>query len=127
LLGRELLGGGGTAPAVLSDPSTLGVALTDTEPAINDVIGPLLSSGALLYALLWALAALVLPWLVRGRWLAADLVAASIWAAALGAGTVAIAQSIDAPEPHGLVLGAVVAGVLAVGVPHLRTGRVVEP
>ena len=105
LLGRELFGGGGNGPAVISDPSTLGDALTDTEPALNDVIGPLLTSGALLYAALWALAALLLPWLVRGRWLAADLVAASIWAAALGAATAAIAQSIDAPEPNGLVAG----------------------
>jgi hypothetical protein len=127
LLGRELLGGGGSAPAVLSDPSTLGLALTGTEPALNDVIGPLVTSGALLYAVVWALAALVLPWLVRGRWLAADLVAASIWAAALGAATAAISESIDAPEPNGLVLGSVVAGVVAVAVPHLRTGRVVEP
>jgi eukaryotic-like serine/threonine-protein kinase len=64
---------------------------------------------------------------VRGRWLAADLVAASIWAAGLGAGTAAIAQAIDAPEPNGLVLGAVVAGVVAVALPHLRGGAVVEP
>ena len=127
LLGRELLGGGGSAPAVISDPSTLGDALTDTEPALHDVVGPLLTSGALLYVVLWALAALLLPWLVRGRWLAADLVAASIWAAGLGAGTAAISESIDAPEPNGLVVGAVVAGVIAVAVPHLRGGRMVEP
>jgi len=127
LLGRELLGGGGSAAPVLSDPSTLGAALTDTEPALNDVVGPLLTSGALLYAALWALAALLLPWLVRGRWLAADLVAASIWAAALGASTAAIGESIDAPEPRGLVLGAALAGVIAVAVPHLRGARVVEP
>jgi hypothetical protein len=91
------------------------------------VIAPLLTSGALLYAVLWALAAVLLPWLVRGRWLAADLVAASIWAAALGASTVAIAQWIDAPEPRGPVLGAALAGVIAVAVPHLRGARVVEP
>jgi hypothetical protein len=126
LLGRELLGGG-SAPAVLSDPSTLGGALTDTEPALNDVIGPLLTSGALLFSVLWALAALLLPWLVRGRWLAADLLAASVWAAGLGAASAVIAQSIDAPEPNGLVLGAVLAGVIAVAVPHLRGGRALEP
>ena len=63
----------------------LAPALLDADAALDDVISPLLTSGALLYAALWALAALLLPWLVRGRWLAADLVAASIWAAALGA------------------------------------------
>jgi hypothetical protein len=64
---------------------------------------------------------------VRGRWLAADLVAASIWAAALGAGTTAVAESIHASEPSGLVIGAVAAGVIAVALPHLRGGRMVEP
>ena len=66
LLGRELLGGGGTAAAVLSDPSTLGDALTDTEPALNDVIGPLLTSGALLYAV--AVGARGAPAALAGAW-----------------------------------------------------------
>jgi hypothetical protein len=99
----------------------------DADAALDDVVSPILSSGALLYAALWGLAALLLPWMVRGRWLAADVVAAAIWAAGLGAATAAIAQSIDAPEPNGLVLGAVAAGVIAVAVPHLRRGSVVEP
>ena len=76
---------------------------------------------------IWAAAALVLPWLVRGRWLALDVVAACAWAAALGASTAATAEFIGAPEPRGLVLGAVIAGRIAVAVPHLRGGRVVEP
>jgi eukaryotic-like serine/threonine-protein kinase len=127
LLGRELLGGAGTAPAVLADPATLGTALSDTDGALDAVIAPLLDSGALLYAALWALAALLLPWLVRGRWLAADLVAASIWTAALGAGTAAIAEFVGVQEPRGLVAGALVAGAFAVVLPHLRRVRVVEP
>ena len=69
---------------------------------------------------MWALAALILPWLVRGRWLAVDVVAASAWAAALGAGTAAAAEAIGVPEPRGLVLATVVAGLLAVAIPHLR-------
>jgi len=127
LLGRELLGGAGTAPAVLTDPATLGAALSDTDSALDVVIAPLLTSGALLYAALWALAAIVLPWLVRGRWLEADLVAASIWAAALGAGAAAIAELIGIQEPRGLVAGTLAAGAVAVALPHLRRVRVVEP
>jgi hypothetical protein len=102
-------------------------APADADRALDDVLAPLLSDGALLFALLWALAALLLPWLVRGRWLALDLVAASIWAAALGAGSAAIGESIGVAEPRGLIAGAVVAGVLAVAIPHLRRVRVVEP
>ncbi|HET6549320.1 MAG TPA: serine/threonine-protein kinase [Solirubrobacter sp.] len=101
------------------------------EPFIQelgeDAVAPLVTSGALIYAAVWALAALVLPWLVRGRWLAADVIAASAWAAALGASTAAAAELIGAPRPEGLVAGAVVAGVLAVLVPHLRRVPVVEP
>jgi hypothetical protein len=64
---------------------------------------------------------------VRGRWPAADVIAASAWAAALGASTAAAAELIRAPDPKGLVAGAAVAGVLAVLVPHLRRVPVVEP
>ena len=54
---------------------------------------------ALLLAAVWAVAATLLPWIVRGRWLALDVVAASAWAAALGAATAAVAEAITAPEP----------------------------
>jgi hypothetical protein len=99
----------------------------DADHALDDVIAPAITSGALLFAVLWALAALLLPWLVRGRWLALDLVAAAVWAAALGAGGAAIAESLGVAEPRGLVAGALVAGVLAVAVPLVRRVRVVEP
>jgi hypothetical protein len=64
---------------------------------------------------------------VRGRWLTLDVVAAAGWAAALGASTAAAAATIDAPEPHRLVLASAVAGALALVGPHLRRVRVVEP
>ena len=126
------------AAARAADPAAAATAATDSahaalaagadaQRALDDVLTPLITGGALLYAAIWALAALLLPWLVRGRWLALDLVAASTWAAALGASTAATAEFIGAPEPRGLVLGAVIAGILAVAVPHLRGVRVVEP
>jgi eukaryotic-like serine/threonine-protein kinase len=63
---------------------------------------PLLTVDALGHAAAWAAAAAVLPWLVRGRQLALDVVAASAWAAGLAAA-----------EPRDMVPGAVAAGVLA--------------
>jgi hypothetical protein len=87
----------------------------DVEAAARD--------GRLLYAAVWAAAATLLPWIVRGRWLALDLIAACCWAAALGAASAAV----DPPGPSGVVLASVIAGALAVAVPHLRRGRVVEP
>jgi len=52
---------------------------------------------------------LVLPFVVRGRVFAVDLVGATVWAAALGSATQAIA-----PGTRGLVAGAVAAGGLSV-------------
>ncbi len=77
---------------------------------------------------LWALAAAILPWVVRGRSAALDLAAAAVWAAALAVGTQAM---LDATAPHaahgarGLALGAVVGAVGAVGLRAAR--RVARP
>lgn len=97
------------------------------EQAADHVLGPLLESGALLYAALFAVAAAVLPWIVRGRWLTLDLVGASTWAAALGASAIAVADAIGAPEPRNAVLASVVAGALAVVIPRVRGAGLVEP
>ena len=90
------------------------------------MLWPPLSSGLVLLAGLWALAALLLPWLVRGRYAGVDLVAASAWAAGLGAGTAAIAEWAGAAEPRGLVAGAIVAGALAWLLPRLLPRDIVN-
>jgi hypothetical protein len=78
-------------------------------------LDPLVTSGALALAGLWAAAAVLLPVVVRGRRPAVDLVGASAWAAALGSATQAVAQALSwQPTMRGLVAGAVVAGGLAV-------------
>jgi hypothetical protein len=70
-------------------------------------------SAVLLLAPVWGAAALVLPWLVAGRPLAADLVGAVVWAAGLAAGTAAVADAAGLAEPRGLAAGAAVAGAFA--------------
>jgi hypothetical protein len=75
--------------------------------------GDAIAAAALLYALVFAVAAAILPWLVRGRSLAPDIVLAAAWAGALGAAAGAVAQAMHAPEPRGLAAGAALAGVLA--------------
>jgi eukaryotic-like serine/threonine-protein kinase len=78
-------------------------------------LDPLVTSGALALAGLWAAAAVLLPVLVRGRTLAVDIVGASAWAAGLGSVTQAVAQALSwQPTMRGLVAGAVVAGGVAV-------------
>jgi hypothetical protein len=58
---------------------------------------------------IWAVAAAILPILVRGRVLIVDLVAATAWAAGLAAAT----QAALGATPRGLIAGAVAAGALA--------------
>jgi len=88
------------------------------------VLGPLLSLAVLFGVVLWALAALILPWIVRGRHAALDVAAATIWSAALVSVAAALDRSSSAygahPSPRGAILGAVLAGVLAVSARALR-------
>jgi hypothetical protein len=73
-------------------------------------VQPIVGDGTLLaVAGVWALAALTLPLFVRGRAFAYDLLGAAIWGAGLAAGTQALAPDVGAA-----VLGATLAGVLAV-------------
>ena len=56
----------------------------------------------------------MLPWLVRGRSLAVDVVAATAWAAGTAAADGgARASAWSCAPPHGLVAGAVAAGAVA--------------
>jgi hypothetical protein len=58
----------------------------------------------------WAAAAAVLPYLVRGRLLVADIVLAVAWAAGVAAAT----QAAIGGAPRGLIAGAIAAAVVAV-------------
>jgi serine/threonine protein kinase len=92
--------------------------------AAGHVLGPLLSLGVLLGAVLWAAAAVLLPVLVRGRSAALDLIAATVFSAAL----LALAPAFDGglsghaaqASPRGAILGALFGGVLAVAARALR-------
>jgi serine/threonine protein kinase len=92
--------------------------------AVTHVISPALSLGVLLGASLWAAAAALLPWIVRGRSAAADGIAAASWclglvllSPALGAG---LHGGLSHPSPRGAPLGAALGGLLAVGARALR-------
>jgi hypothetical protein len=85
--------------------------------------------GELLLMVIWALAAAVLPWVVRGRFLAVDLVTGTAWAAGLASATGTLATWLDRPQPDGLVAGAIVAGMIAVLGPRYSSAdeRAEEP
>lgn len=106
----------GTAPHGLWEDSP--------RDAVAHVVEPLLRSGALACAGLWAAGAAILPWIVRGRTAALDLVAATMWAAGLAAGAGAIGHGLRGavahPDPRGAALGAAAAVLIAVALRALR-------
>jgi hypothetical protein len=132
LFTRATLGLAGGCWLVLAEPLLHRVLLfgpaTGVEPrgswdggasiAAGDVLSPTVSSGVLAIAVVWALFAAILPWLVRGRYLAVDAVCATAWAGSLAAATAALGEwlgdRVAHPEPRGLAVGALAAGVVAI-------------
>jgi hypothetical protein len=79
----------------------------------HDVLGPIVRSGALAPALVWALGAVAVPWLVRRRRLAVDVIRTAVWAAMLAAGVAVVLGVVHgrAGAPPGALVGAVAASV----------------
>jgi eukaryotic-like serine/threonine-protein kinase len=122
VLGRRLWLGAPEAAA--SYPGGRAAWEGSLDGAFNHVLLPLLSVAVLLGAALWAFAALVLPWLVRGRSAALDLVMASMWTAALLSAESLLDHGLPLAAgqamPRGALLAAILAGALAVGARALR-------
>ena len=114
--GRLLLG---QLPAQVDWASTLKGGL--------DVVVALISHGVPLVALVWALAAWLLPSLTRGGSIALDLAASLLWAIALTAATVFAAKALNwplaVPQAGPLVAGTAVAAIVALAGAALRPER----
>jgi hypothetical protein len=93
--------------------------------AVHQVLEPLIRLGAFAPAVVWAGAAVILPWLVRGRSLAVDFVVGSAWAAGMVAATYAALRavhgSLGGAGVHHAVLGGVAALALALAPGVIRT------
>jgi hypothetical protein len=94
--------------------------------AIDHVVPAVSGTGVLAAALVWALAAGVLPWLARGRSLAVDGAIVAAWSASLVSAT-AVAVALGGAERTAAggpaVLGAVVGGAVALAPAMLAARR----
>jgi hypothetical protein len=122
LLGRHLYLG------VPRDVPPPGDWAESARAAGGHVLAPLASSGVLVAAAAWGVAAMVLPWLVRGRSRGVDAAGAALWAVGLAAGG-SVTASLAAPavlhaHVRGGLAGAVAGAALAMA---LRTLRGPEP
>ncbi|HEY2767068.1 MAG TPA: serine/threonine-protein kinase [Solirubrobacteraceae bacterium] len=99
--------------------------------AVEHVLLPTVTVGLLFGAALWALAAVLLPWLVRGRDVKRDALAAIGWAVALAGATPLLLAAADGRSPvagashatpHGLLLGTACGAAFAICARALRGG-----
>jgi eukaryotic-like serine/threonine-protein kinase len=95
--------------------------------AASDALGPLVTSPALAPAVLWAVGAVALALVVRGRWLAVDAFGAGLCAlglivahAALGD---ALAADVALDHARGAVAGSITAAIVVVVAFHMGANR----
>ncbi len=92
--------------------------------AATHVVGPNLSLVVLYGVAVWALAAALLPWVVRGRSAILDVLAASAWSLTLllacAPHYAGYTVSVVSATPRGVVVGAILGGAFAVAARALR-------
>jgi eukaryotic-like serine/threonine-protein kinase len=94
------------------------------DTAAAHVLAPALGLGLLLGAALWAFAAALLPWVVRGRNAVLDALAALVWSAALFFAAApldtGLAHDARLGQPRGALLAALLGGAVAIAARALR-------
>jgi len=95
--------------------------------AASDALQPLLTSPALAPAVAWAAGAVVLALVVRGRWLAVDLLGAGACAAGLIAAHAALGDALAADlaldHARGGVAGCIAAALVVIATYHAAGGQ----
>ncbi len=112
-----------TQPASIPAP---GAWIGSLPVTLHHVLGPIVSSGLLAPAPVWALAAVMLPWCQRAGSLALEVVLVTIWAAILVSATevaLGLGGHPGLAAPRGAVLGAVAGGLLALAPAFHRAWR----
>jgi len=89
------------------------------QVTVHDLLWPLASAGAFTPAAIWALAAVVLPPLVRRRSLVLDVVRVVGWAALVASATAVALSGGRLGSPHAEIIGAIASALVALA-PSLR-------
>ncbi|MFZ1994664.1 MAG: hypothetical protein WAU75_11190, partial [Solirubrobacteraceae bacterium] len=104
--------------------------MSSVSVTVDHLLRPELSAGVLAPALVWALAAATLPWLVRGASPALDVVRVVVWAAILVSATGAAIVAVHDPgagaggSAPGALLGAAASAAVALAPSLLGMWRV---
>jgi hypothetical protein len=121
LTGRELLFG--------SPDGTLGRHVWEgsISAAASDALEPLLTTPALAPAVVWAAGAVAFALVLRGRWLAVDLLGAAVCAAGLVAAHIALGDALAADmaldQARGGVAGSIAAAVVVLIAAHMGSSE----
>jgi hypothetical protein len=108
------LGGRGLYAGLVAGTPARSLWMPSLYVTANHVLEPMLSSGVLAPALIWALAAVVLPPITGISALAPRIVLVTLWAAGLASATAtALAHAGLAVRPGAAVLGALCSAILA--------------
>ncbi|HEY5427752.1 MAG TPA: serine/threonine-protein kinase [Solirubrobacteraceae bacterium] len=123
LLCAPIVGRGLYLPMIGSSPRASPEAWTASlSQTAHHVLIPLVTTGVLAPALVWAAAAVVLPWLVSGRSPALDLIRVVVWAAMLASGTGVAITAAHGSNSAGSAPGAAIGAVLAAAVALMPVG-----
>ena len=117
LLIAGLIGGHGVYTDALPGIPPRALWTGSINHAFSRVVWPSVHSGVLAPAVVWAAAAVLLPWLLRGP-LRLRIVIAVVWSAGVTSATSTILRSLHPGvtlQPGAAVIGAVAAGVVALG------------
>ena len=120
----DLLAGSGVYTTLPPGIPPRALWMGSVDHALGHALWPLVRAGALAPALVWAAAAAVLPWIVRGP-ARVRLVVVVIWSAALASATTTTLRTLHTGvtvAPAAVVIGAVAGGVVALA-PTLLTRR----
>ncbi|MGA2013279.1 MAG: serine/threonine-protein kinase [Solirubrobacteraceae bacterium] len=108
-------------------PDAGATAWASLPATVTHVLGPIVTSGALAPAAVWAAAAVVAPWLVGGRAPALDIVRVVVWAALVVAATTTAVAAVHGSDQIGAaptaVVGALACGAVALAPPAVAAWR----